>query len=461
VSGSVTRVGEALNIGSRWAWPIVLAGLLGVAAVAALATYQGVLAVLIVLVVGGVTAVVGFRWPLVPLVVFVALIPIEEVIVLEGFGTLSRAAGLLFAVSYGAPRIGSLTLAAMPPAGWAYLGWAVVSLAWALSPEVAWAQLSTLIQLFTIALLVADFVVRRPGMVRPVLWAYSLSAGATALIGVSSYIAQGVGTTRSVAIQDQDPAQFAAVLLPAVVFGLYEVINGDRRILGGVIALLTTAGVIVSGTRGAWVAYVVVVLFIVLPQLTARRRIVAVAVIAASVAVVYQLPGIDALIAERSGNAISSGGAGRTDIWTVGLTIFGSEPVTGVGYANFPVAYTSEVIREAGVGWLSPAGRGSHSVALANAAELGVVGVALLALFLGPLALRRGWGPDAPTVQAALVSLLTCALFLDILANRKQVWLVIGLAAGLAYFARRERRAASSATSGDADRPPGLDGAGP
>jgi hypothetical protein len=39
-------------------------------------------------------------------------------------------------------------------------------------------------------------------------------------------------------------------------------------------------------------------------------------------------------------------------------------------------------------------------------------------------------------IQAALVSLMTLALFLDIVSNRKQVWLVIGIAAGLAYIAR-------------------------
>ncbi len=57
-------------------------------------------------------------------------------------------------------------------------------------------------------------------------------------------------------------------------------------------------------------------------------------------------------------------------------------------------------------------------------------------LFLGPLLLRRGWGPDGTVVHAALVSLMFSALFLDVLSNRKQVWLVIGLAAGLAYLRR-------------------------
>ena len=61
----------------------------------------------------------------------------------------------------------------------------------------------------------------------------------------------------------------------------------------------------------------------------------------------------------------------------------------------------------------------------------------LVVLFLVPLVLRRGWGPDAQVVRAILVAFMVDGLFLDIFGNRKQVWLFIGIAAGLAYLARR------------------------
>jgi exopolysaccharide production protein ExoQ len=455
MSASVVRIGTVLHVGRRPAWLVAVSGLLCVAAVSAVVTRQGMLPVALGSVILAITALIGFRWPLVPLIAFAALIPIEEVVVIDGFGTLSRVAGILFAATYAAPRLGSLKLAAMPPAGWAFLAWAVISLGWAVNPGVAGARLPTLLQLFIIAFLIADFVVHRPTIVRPVLWAYSLSAAASALIGVQFYVAQGHATARSIAIQGQDPAQFAAVLLPALVFGLYETINGSRRILGGAIAFLATAGIVVSGTRGAWVACAVVILLIVLPQLTPRRRVMLLATITALVAIVFQLPGIADLVVERSANAISTGGAGRTDIWTVGLTIFSSAPLTGVGYANFGVAFTPEVIRASGVGWdwLNRAGAGSHNVVMATLIELGAIGLLLLVRFLGPLVLRRGWGPNALTLQAALASLLTAALFLDILADRKQVWLVIGLAAGLAYLARANAQKASTRWSASKSDP--------
>jgi O-antigen ligase len=442
MSASVTRIGDALRIGPRSAGLIAAFGLAGVIVIAALATRLGVVPIAVGAVVLAIIAVLGFRWPLLPLIVFAVLIPIEDVIVIDGIGTLSRVAGLLFMVTYAAPRLGTLRLGAIPIAGWAYLAWAMVSIGWAISPQVAWAQAATLLQLFLIALLVANFVAQRPEIVRPLLWAYSLSAAATALIGIQSYVAMGLASGRSSALQHQDPAQFAAVLLPAFFFGLYEVINGQRRILGGAVTLLTAAGIVVSGTRGAWVACAVVVLLIVLPGLTMRRRLASLAVILIVGVMLYQLPGIPELVAERSGNAVSTGGAGRTDIWSVGLTIFASNPVTGVGYANFPVAFTSEVIRAAGVGWtwFDRAGSGSHNVLIGTLAELGVIGLMLLGVFLGPLVLRRGWGPNAAAVRASLASLLVAALFLDVLSNRKQVWLVIGLAAGLALVAKARQR---------------------
>jgi O-antigen ligase len=443
VTTSIPGVG-AVGPSNPRALAVALAGLVGVIVAATVATRFDMLPIVLGIVAAALLTVASFRWPLLPLAVFVALIPIEEVVILDGVGTLSRLAGLLFAVTYAVPRLGRITLSAMPVAAWAYLGWAILSLGWAIKPATAWNELPTLIQLFVVALLVADFVVHRPEVVRPILWVYSLSAAVTAILGIASYLALGSATARAAALQGQNPAQFAAILLPALVFAFYEIMYGERRLLAAGIALVTAIGVVISGTRAAWVGVGVVVLLFILPRFSARRRILAVGALLALGAVAYQLPGIPNLVAERTDNAISTGGAGRTDIWTVALKIYSSAPATGVGFANFPVAYTADVIRAAGVTSRSGqvVGRGPHNLVVGTLVELGPIGLLLLALFLGPLILRRGWGPNAAVIQAALASLLATALFLDILSNRKQVWLVIGIAAGLAYLARRNQNIA-------------------
>ena len=85
--------------------------------------------------------------------------------------------------------------------------------------------------------------------------------------------------------------------------------------------------------------------------------------------------------------------------------------------------------------------------------ELGIVGLVLLAMFLGPLIIRKGYGPEAAAIRAALASLVVAGLFLDVLSNRKQVWLLIGIAAGLRHLASGERAAAGRASGVANPRP--------
>ena len=453
MSGPLVRIGGAFHLSSRSSWLVVLAvlaGLAGLLSVAAVVTRMGMLPAALALVVAAIVTMVGFRWPLLTLALFAAFIPIEEVLLIDGVGTLSRFAAILFAVTYGLPRLTQLRLGVMPRAGWAYVGWAALSLGWAVDASVAWAQLATLVQLFLIAVLVADFVVLRPEIVRPVLWVYSVSAAGTAAAGIWSYLTQGIADTRAVAIQGQDPAQFAAVLLPALFFGLHQVLYGRQRMLGAAVLGLTSIGILVSGTRGAWLAVGAVLLVFLLPRITAGRRMAVIAAILVVLGGAYQIPGMAALLTERAGNAISTGGAGRTDIWEIGLAVYQSAPLAGVGYANFPVAYKLDTVRSTGAVAI---GLGSHSLLIGTLVELGAVGMVLIAIFLLPLVLRLGWGPDAMAIQMALASLMVSGLFLDILANRKQVWLVIGLAAGLAFVANMKRRAEAMHLAADLARP--------
>jgi O-antigen ligase len=113
--------------------------------------------------------------------------------------------------------------------------------------------------------------------------------------------------------------------------------------------------------------------------------------------------------------------------------------VTGVGFADFSAAYTPERIRETDVEIIAPwrpAFRDPHNLIIGTLGELGTVGLIVLAAFLLPHLLRRGWGPDAAVVQAAFAAMIVMAMFLDLL-NRKEIWLLIGISWGLAWLARR------------------------
>lgn len=419
----------------------------GLAAAMVAATQDPLVAILIA---GGVALLLlSLRWPLLALYVFVALIPVEEIVNIGGLGTLSRWAGIAFAVVWVGTRVGRIVPGALPLAAWLYGGWALLSVTWALDTSTTMAQLQTLVQLVLIGFLIADVVIDDPTVIRPLLWTYSVSAAATAGLGLVLYLMGGgiAEGGRVAALANQNPAQFATILLPALIFSLYQVLEGRRVLIGSVIAALCTASIALSGTRSVWLGATVVLFLLVLPRLGVRRAIAAFAVLGVLVLITAQIPGVAGLVVDRTLTATSSGGAGRTDIWSIGLRIISSSPVLGVGYANFPVAYISELARSTlGV---VPAGgaTGSHSILFGTAGELGLVGLVLLGLFLGPLMLRRGWGPDGAVVHAILVSLMIDALFIDIIGNRKQVWVAIGMAAGLAYLAKQaERRASKSVT---------------
>lgn len=374
---------------------------------------------------------------LLPLFAFVALIPVEEVLLVGGVGTLSRGAAVVFALLYAVPRIGRLTIRAMPLAAWAYLEWAILSTVWAINANVAMSELSTLLQLFAIAVLVADVIVHDPSLVRPLLWVYSISASLTAALGILAFLeGNRLVNDRVAGLPGQDPALFAALLLPAFLFGMFELLRGRRPYLSMPVTLLSLGGIILSGTRGAWVSILTVLAVFVFPALDLRRKVAAVILLLVAFGAVLQVPSVGNLITDRVATAGASGGAGRTDIWSVGLVIFETSPVIGVGYGNFPVAYTPQLVMEAGVGFGQGAYRVAHNLLVSTSAELGLVGLGLLGLFLVPLVLRRGWGPDAQVVRAILAAFMVDSLFVDLL-SKKQVWLVIGIAAGLAYLARR------------------------
>jgi O-antigen ligase len=447
----VARVGDVLGVGRRTSWAALTAGAAVVTVAIAMAARMDLLPVLAALLTAGVVAAAGFRWPLLPLLAFAAMIPVEEMVVINGVGTFTRLAGILFALAYAAPRLSRLSLSVIPVGGWAFIAWSALSLGWAASPPVAWSGLFTLAQLFLVALLVANLVAEQPDVVHPLLWTYGASAAVTAVIAVGLYVEQGVAQTRAAAIAGQDPAQFAAILLPALAFGLHETISGRHRIPAALIALVAAMAIVVSGTRGAWLGAGVMFL-VLLAHLDLRKRFATLASLAVLALVILLIPGVATLVAERAGSALSSGGEGRTDIWTVGLLIYSHSPVVGFGYANFPVVYTLNLVRASGVASLSAyvQGRGPHNLIVGTLVELGPLGVVMLAVLFAPLLIRRGWGRDWPAVQGALASLLTVAMFLDVLADRKQVWLVIGLAAGLQAARRRLSSAGPQPEDGDA-----------
>ena len=438
----------------------VVAALLVLPMLVGAATYRGLLNPLAIGVAGVTAIVFTLVNPRATLLIYVALIPWDDFIAVGEAGTITRAVGAVFFAGYFLHRFGQLRLRTIPLAGWAFLLWALASVAWSLDQSVAVSHLVTLLQLFAMMVVVADFAVEDPAVVRKVLIAFSLSAVGTAIFAIgAAAVGGGITEDRIGAFESQDVAQFAALLVPAFLFLLVELVEWRRPLIAGAGFVLVTAGIVLSGTRSAWVAAGVGAAIIIMP-LIGRRGLVPIVMIGLAGLSLFMIDELRGVIVDRLSTALESGGSGRIDIWAVGLNIFGDQPLLGVGYGNFPVAFTPEVIRETNVPGLDinvlDPGAGSHSIIVGTLVELGVVGFVLLVPFVARVILGRGSGGATwNVVHGAVIALMAQALFLDVL-NRKHVWLFIGLALGLIWRAaadvregERERIAAAERSAGE------------
>ena len=75
---AASRVGDTLRVGPRWGLLVTLSGLAGLIALTVLVARLDMLPIAVGLAFMAVATLVSFRWPLVALVAFAALIPIER-----------------------------------------------------------------------------------------------------------------------------------------------------------------------------------------------------------------------------------------------------------------------------------------------------------------------------------------------------------------------------------------------
>jgi O-antigen ligase len=386
------------------------------------------------------------------LVVYVALIPFDGWTAVGGIATLSRLVGIAFAAGYLIRRRGSLRIDTIGVGGWAFVVYATTSLLWSIDRTSSLPEILTLLQLFAIAVLAADSIAADPGSARWIGLVYAASAVIIAALGTWNWVTNpaSLPAGRAAAFAGQDAAQFTAVLIPGLLVLAWEAIRRPRWIVIGA-GLVIIVGVLASGTRSAWVAVGLALSAGLVPRISGRQRVGLGILVAATAVVALVVPPLYAATYGRLADAISSGGTGRVDIWTIALGAWTGNPVAGVGYGAFPSALTLEVVRATAIptpdtGFLTPP-IGSHSIIVGTLVELGVLGSACLVAFLWDVVRpRRGDVPLAEMARLAVLAMLVQALFLDIL-GRKQLWLFIAIAGGLTMASRVTRPAA--VTAGD------------
>jgi len=251
-------------------------------------------------------------------------------------------------------------------------------------------------------------------------------------------------------------AQVLLVLLPLAVSRMRAEPTRRLRLLAAACAGLILSGVVLSFSRGAAVAALILVLVAAALRLISLRQLVAIlAVVATLVALVapdyitrlQSLGNANAALSQQS-SGVDQAIQGRATENIAALGVFRDHPLLGVGPGQFFSRYSAQYGNELDLRFLEQ-NRRAHNLYLEIAADTGVLGLgAFLAIVLVTLvSLRRltvrcrarspGLVSLGNSLLAALVAYLASGIFLQ-LAYQRYFWFLVALANVAIWLLERE-----------------------
>ena len=374
-------------------------------------------------------------------------IPWENVLTIEGVGTLSRIIGLgaagagILSVVFGGTvrRPGPLLWAAA-----AFAAWNALSLFWTIDAGLSVLRVFTYAQLLLLVWLIGEFAPRAPA-VRTLMLAYVLGASISAANTVINYRTGSETTYLRYAAFNFDSNDLGLILVLGVPLAWYLVLADERRSVQWVAALylpMAAIGVLLTASRGAFLAGVAAASIVGWTFWRLRpggRALVLGALVASAV-------GAMVLVPETSWRRLSTikteVGAGtmnqRREIWQAGADAFPASSLFGVGAGAFRIAVEPRL----GVQ------RAAHNAFIGILIEAGIVGFGVFCTMLGAaFVLVAGM----PPLERRLWLVLGAAWAIGVMSlsweHRKPTWVMFGLLAAHGAALRRARYGGDGATT--------------
>lgn len=342
---------------------------------------------------------------------------------------------------------------------------AIGSRLWAVDPGVATSNAIRL-ALSVVPLFIVYAAIREPRHLRWVVAAYLLGAALTAVVGLAVTSPEsGVASPEEGRLSGgiADPNELAAVLVPALVMGLFwlAVAQGTRaRWALGLASALFASALFLTESRGGLVALAVVMVASLVLAGRWRPKVLVVALIVAGLGVTYYSLVATPESLSRITGFFAGGGTGRTDLWTIATQVIGDHPVLGVAAGNFQVVeptYAYGTLNITSVEFVVDTPKVVHNTYLELWAELGFFGLAAFlvlvvgALVVGGRGLRLVVDSEDRTSEALARGLLVG--YVGILAAlvfisgqyEKQFWLLLGLLSALHAVGRASMSSRSEA----------------
>ena len=270
--------------------------------------------------------------------------------------------------------------------------WSAVSILWAVEPQNALERLPSVVALFLFYLVASSFRITEKELDRIGLLAI-LGGAIAAALSIYSYrygagFAQHeVRATLAIGSGEVNPNRFGGCLLIPLSLALARFLSARHRWAKvTALGLLATIGLglILTMSRGAILAAVVTLTVFFwrlnssrLKSLKPKVRQLLLVVIVLAVVAAATAP---ASLLKRFQQSESDRGAGRLDIWSVGLAILKDYGVFGAGLNNFPVVYNKYAGYATHQNFKTD--RDPHNVYLGVAVEGGVVGLLLFVMAL-------------------------------------------------------------------------------
>ena len=264
--------------------------------------------------------------------------------------------------------------------------WGALTVPGALNRGVAFQSWTNFAQTILMCLLVAGSVRHPRDVERLGLVYYASTVVYTAVILSRFQLGDAGDSWRLGRLYYYDANDFATLIVTAMPLGLYFVL-ARRHIVLRLLALaglgMLAVGLIRSGSRGGFLAFLAVGIFVLLRLTTvpARTRVVglvALLIVTAGTASDRYWTQMQTIISpDRDYNVTAE--EGRVKIWERGLGYMARNPVFGVGVRNFQVAEGTisprARLQERGIGvrWAA-----AHNTFVQTGAELGVPGLLLL-----------------------------------------------------------------------------------
>ena len=337
------------------------------------------------------------RFPFLGFLLLIILIPVEELIVLPGGRTVIFVLGILVAFFWlinvlfknGKICINKNTTLLVV----LLFFWALLSFFWAEDQSIVLTRILNFLNLVIFYILFQDFV-KDNKRLKTVLFAIFIS---NVICSIASIVIESqTGAKRISLTEGQNPNILSINLGVGLLLVPYIFRNLKNRFLRGLsyIGVFTLIiAIILTGSRGTWLAIPITVLFGWLITkgkiLRIQSGIIPGIILTLIITFLIHSNFISPYLSQRFITMIhpeeTRGGSGRLDIWTVGLAMVEDNPVFGMGLDNFPVRFGDYIGKRttwSGYSYGVHSGRDPHNIFLSIQAELGIIGIFLFFLFI-------------------------------------------------------------------------------